>query len=108
MRTVTPLQPAEIGLQDGLSYSLWLPQDGNHQTHGGVVILHGAGSCKESHHDFARAALAVYDVEFTRALRHLQQSYLDRSEVLDLTVCRARSAIERFTEDTARLVGPLL
>jgi alpha-beta hydrolase superfamily lysophospholipase len=25
---------------------------------GGIVILHGAGSCKESHHDFARAALA--------------------------------------------------
>lgn len=24
---------------------------------GGVVILHGAGSCKESHHDFARAAI---------------------------------------------------
>lgn len=26
---------------------------------GGVVILHGAGSCKESHHDFARAVLAA-------------------------------------------------
>jgi pimeloyl-ACP methyl ester carboxylesterase len=24
-----------------------------------VVILHGAGSCKESHHDFARAAVAL-------------------------------------------------
>ncbi len=28
-------------------------------TAGGVVILHGAGSCKENHHDFARAALAT-------------------------------------------------
>jgi uncharacterized protein len=27
--------------------------------HAGVVILHGAGSCKESHHDFARAAVAL-------------------------------------------------
>ena len=26
---------------------------------GGVVILHGAGSCKENHHDFARAALGA-------------------------------------------------
>jgi hypothetical protein len=25
----------------------------------GIVILHGAGSCKESHHDFARAAIAA-------------------------------------------------
>jgi alpha-beta hydrolase superfamily lysophospholipase len=26
---------------------------------GGVVVLHGAGSCKENHHDFARAAIAL-------------------------------------------------
>ncbi len=26
---------------------------------GGVVVLHGAGSCKESHYDFARAALPL-------------------------------------------------
>jgi cardiolipin synthase len=52
--------------------------------------------------------LAVYDVELTRAVRQLQQSYLDRSEMLDMAACRARSAIERFTEDSARLVGPLL
>jgi alpha-beta hydrolase superfamily lysophospholipase len=41
-----------MGKHDGLAYSLWVP-DGARQ---GVVILHGAGSCKESHHDFARAA----------------------------------------------------
>jgi alpha-beta hydrolase superfamily lysophospholipase len=41
---------------DGLAYSLWLPE---RPAPGGVVILHGAGSCKESHHDFARALLAV-------------------------------------------------
>jgi len=38
---------------DGLAYSLWLPEG---DPWAGVVILHGAGSCKESHHDFARAA----------------------------------------------------
>jgi uncharacterized protein len=57
MRTVTPVLPTEIGVQDGLSYSLWLPEQT--AVRGGVVILHGAGSCKENHHDFARASLAA-------------------------------------------------
>ncbi len=52
--------------------------------------------------------LAVYDAEFTAALRRLQQTYLEKSLWLDLAACRARSAVERFTEDAARLVGPLL
>ena len=55
-RTVTPELPSEIGMHDGLSYSLWLPK---RTAHGGVVVLHGAGSCKENHHDFARAALGA-------------------------------------------------
>jgi alpha-beta hydrolase superfamily lysophospholipase len=45
-----------MGSRDGLSYSLWLPK---HTPPGGVVVLHGAGSCKENHHDFARAALGA-------------------------------------------------
>jgi uncharacterized protein len=57
MRTVTPVLPTEIGIQDGLSYSLWVPEQT--AVRGGVVILHGAGSCKENHHDFARASLAA-------------------------------------------------
>ncbi len=48
--------PREIAVHDGLSYSLWLPST---QAPGGVVVLHGAGSCKENHHDFARAALGA-------------------------------------------------
>jgi alpha-beta hydrolase superfamily lysophospholipase len=55
MRTVTPLQPAELGVRDGLSYSLWLPPRADR----GVAILHGAGSAKENHHDFARAAVSA-------------------------------------------------
>jgi alpha-beta hydrolase superfamily lysophospholipase len=47
--------PTEIEARDGLAYSLWIPAQG--PIRGGVVILHGAGSCKESHHDFARALL---------------------------------------------------
>jgi alpha-beta hydrolase superfamily lysophospholipase len=49
--------PVQTGLLDGLAYSLWLPERA--AASGGVVILHGAGSCKESHHDYARAAVAV-------------------------------------------------
>jgi len=52
--------------------------------------------------------LAIYDAEFTAALRRLQQHYLDNSDVLDISAIRARSAIEWFKEDAARLVGPIL
>ena len=55
-RTVTPQLPSEIGVHDGLAYSLWLPRA---PAPAGVVTLHGAGSCKENHHDFARAALGA-------------------------------------------------
>ena len=56
MRYETPAPPAELGDADGLAYSLWLPEG---DPWAGLVILHGAGSCKESHHDFARAARAA-------------------------------------------------
>jgi cardiolipin synthase len=52
--------------------------------------------------------LAVYDSAFTADLRRLQQRYLDGSALLDLAACRARPALERFAEDAARLVGPVL
>ena len=42
------------GRAHGLAYSLWLPAG---EPKGGVVILHGAASCKESHHDYARFVL---------------------------------------------------
>src|ERR1700756_127618 len=57
IRIVNPVRPTEVGRHDGLAYSLWLPPQ--QAPAGGVVILHGAGSCKESHHDFARACVAV-------------------------------------------------
>jgi hypothetical protein len=43
--------PPQLGEHDGLAYALFLP-DGKPEA--GVVILHGAGSAKESHFDFAR------------------------------------------------------
>jgi pimeloyl-ACP methyl ester carboxylesterase len=51
VRTVNIEPPAEIGVCDGLSYALFTPSGA---ALGGVVILHGAGSQKESHYDFAR------------------------------------------------------
>jgi uncharacterized protein len=50
MKHATPAPP-ELGSHDGLPYALFLP-DGTPQV--GVVVLHGAGSAKESHFDFAR------------------------------------------------------
>jgi uncharacterized protein len=45
----------EIGERDGLSYALFMPEG---EIEGGVLVLHGAGSAKESHFDFARNAAA--------------------------------------------------
>jgi alpha-beta hydrolase superfamily lysophospholipase len=50
MTHATPVPP-ELGSHDGLSYALFLPDD---RPQVGVVVLHGAGSAKESHFDFAR------------------------------------------------------
>ena len=58
LRTITPVLPSEMRMQDGLAYSLWLPEAAL-APRGGIVILHGADSCKENHHDFARAALGA-------------------------------------------------
>jgi uncharacterized protein len=46
-----PPAPPELGTHDGLAYALFLPEG---EPEAGVVILHGAGSAKESHFDFAR------------------------------------------------------
>ncbi len=52
-RVVTAEPPDQAGIRDGLAYALFVPPG---EVHGGVVILHGAGSCKESHYDYARHA----------------------------------------------------
>jgi uncharacterized protein len=46
-----PPAPPELGERDGLAYALFLPEGA---PEAGVVIVHGAGSAKESHFDFAR------------------------------------------------------
>ena len=57
-RIVKTVAPTEVGRVHGLAYTLWMP-DAPAAKPRGVVILHGAGSSKESHHDFARALLPI-------------------------------------------------
>ena len=54
MRHPTPTPP-ELGVKDGLAYALFLPEG---EPDAGVVVLHGGGSSKESHFDFARGCRA--------------------------------------------------
>jgi uncharacterized protein len=54
MRHPTPTPP-ELELHDGLAFALFVPEG---EPDAGVVILHGAGSSKESHFDFARGCRA--------------------------------------------------
>jgi uncharacterized protein len=51
-----PQTPPPDQLHLGLAYALWLPDDPPPWP--GVVIVHGAGSRKENHADFARLATA--------------------------------------------------
>ena len=55
MRTVQAPPPVETGTTDGLAWARFAPRG---EPLGGVVIIHGAGSAKESHYDFARACAA--------------------------------------------------
>jgi pimeloyl-ACP methyl ester carboxylesterase len=52
------VRPAKTGRYQGLAYALWLPEDGLPAPDAGVVTVHGAGSRKENHYDFARAVIA--------------------------------------------------
>jgi dipeptidyl aminopeptidase/acylaminoacyl peptidase len=51
VRTVHVEPPAETGVREGIAHALFLPPG---PPSGGVLVLHGAGSRKESHFDYAR------------------------------------------------------
>jgi pimeloyl-ACP methyl ester carboxylesterase len=57
MRVIRPHLPDRAGATRGLAWNLFLPPRGEAPL-GGVVLLAGAGSRKENHHDFARAVAA--------------------------------------------------
>jgi pimeloyl-ACP methyl ester carboxylesterase len=73
MRTVRADPPIETGELDGLAWARFAPA-GREPT-GGVVVLHGADSMKESHFDFARAcaggglAALAFDARMADLLR---------------------------------------
>jgi pimeloyl-ACP methyl ester carboxylesterase len=85
----TPDPPEEIGVRDGLTYALFVPES----PRGGVVVLHGAGSTKESHYDFARAArfMGLSAVSFD------QRGHGESEGALD----------DRAAEDVAAMAGLL-
>jgi alpha-beta hydrolase superfamily lysophospholipase len=56
MERSPPLSPDREGEHHGLAYSLWMPDEPGSRP--GVVVVHGAGSRKENHADFARLAMA--------------------------------------------------
>lgn len=53
-RTVS-VEPPQLGRTAGLAWARFLP---DRPPRGAILVLHGAGSCKESHFDFCRAARA--------------------------------------------------
>ncbi len=52
--------------------------------------------------------LAMYDSQFTAQLADLQQTYIDRSELMDLETYRRRPLFHKVLESFERLLGPLL
>ena len=58
---VSERPPTELGRHDGLAFARFAAEGaaGADGSAGGVVILHGAGSQKENHYDFARAVQAA-------------------------------------------------
>jgi pimeloyl-ACP methyl ester carboxylesterase len=56
MRTVEAEGPAEVGREDGLAWVRFEPVGAD--AGAGVVVMHGAGSSKDSHFDYLRACAA--------------------------------------------------
>ena len=88
MRTVKVEPPAELGVEDGLSFALFLPASEPRAT---VVVLHGANSCKESHFDFARACRAdgLAAVSFDMRGHGESEGALDERAIADVATIAA-------------------
>jgi alpha-beta hydrolase superfamily lysophospholipase len=78
-----------LAVADGLAYALFAPPG---ECRGGIVILHGAGSCKESHYDFARHArrLGFAAVAFDQRGHGESDGALDGRVTADIAAMAAR------------------
>jgi pimeloyl-ACP methyl ester carboxylesterase len=103
MRTVKVEPPAEIGVHEGLAFALFVPATA---PIGSVVVLHGAGSCKESHFDFARACRAdgLAALCFDMRGHGESEGALDGRAVEDVAAI-AQLARERVGTDAVALRG---
>jgi cardiolipin synthase len=88
--------------RDGLLHTKSMTVDGQFSLFGSLNL-----DVRSLRLDF-EVTLAVYDAGFTAALRELQQTYIKHSDWLGLKACQERGRVERFVEDAARLVGPVL
>jgi len=53
-------------------------------------------------------SLFIYDIDFTARVRTMQTGYMANGDMACLTEWRERPALQRFVENAAHLVGPLL
>jgi pimeloyl-ACP methyl ester carboxylesterase len=56
VRRTVSTEPPELGRTAGLAWARFVPEG---DPLGAILVLHGAGSCKESHFDFGRTARAA-------------------------------------------------
>src|SRR5690348_16891984 len=105
MEYTSPLQPAETGRLDGIAWCLWLPDEAMGSMRDGpvpaVIVLHGAGSRKENHADFARAATAYGFA----ALTFDNRGHGETGGDLDATVIDDLGALARMLAERPEIDG---
>lgn len=87
---------------NGLLHTKSITVDGSHSLFGSVNL-----DPRSMRLNF-EILLALYDPEFTKRLRELQQHYIDQSHMMDLARYQRRPRLRRMAENFARLLSPLL
>jgi uncharacterized protein len=82
--------PAESGTHKGLAWDLWMPE--TEPPWPAVVVLHGAGSAKENHADFARLATGLG----WAALAYDQRGHGESDGEFSSTAVNDAAAMTRF------------
>ena len=87
---------------NGLLHTKSITVDGSHSLFGSVNL-----DPRSMRLNF-EILLALYDPEFTKRLRELQQQYIDKSHMMDFARYQRRPRLRRMAENFARLLSPLL